>query len=60
MSARAEERSALRGNMRRHSINSDSDVEERKEYRMTQGFPPQNTSGGGLFPVTGNKGGGRG
>lgn len=40
--------------MRRDSTNSDSNVEERKECGMTQGFLPRNASGGGLFTVIGN------
>lgn len=51
--AYGEEWSTLPGNMRWHSTNNDLNVEERKEYRMTQGFLLQNTSGGGLFTVLG-------
>lgn len=53
--AYGEEQSTPSGNMRWHSTNSDLNVEERKEYRMTQGFLPQNRSGDGLFMVIGNK-----
>lgn len=36
--AYAEEQSTLHGSMRQDSTNSDSNVEERKERGMTQGF----------------------
>lgn len=46
--------------MRWYSSNSDLNVEERKDYRMIQGFLPQNMSEGDLFMVVGPKKGGRG
>lgn len=60
ITACGEEWSVLPGNMRWHSANNDLNVEERKKYRMTQGFLPQKTSGGGLFMVLGSKRGGKG
>lgn len=60
ITAHAEEWSTLPGNVRWHSTNSDLHVKERKEYRMTQGFLPQNMSGGGLSMVVGDRRGGRG
>lgn len=35
--AQAEEQSTLRGNARWHSANSELEVEEEREHRMTQG-----------------------
>lgn len=55
--AYAEQQSALHGGMRRDSMNSDSNMEERKECVMTQGCLHRNTSGGGLFTAVGNTAG---
>lgn len=60
VTAHAEGWSTLRENMRWYSSNSDLNVEERKAYRMIQGFLPQNTQEGDLFMVVGANKGGRG